>query len=98
MADQGQQPDQKQPQAPAIRVARTPAQYSQDQPLYFAQCNDVTILKNGCAPLEGDKYDGTKLKMFLAQLANKASQFNWNSQGMLTYGPHNLAHLWATQS
>jgi hypothetical protein len=87
MADQGQQPDQKQPQAPAIRVARTPA-----------QCNDVTILKNGCAPLEGDKYDGTKLKMFLAQLANKASQFNWNSQGMLTYGPHNLAHLWATQS
>lgn len=91
MADQQQQaPAQPAAPPPIIRVARTPAQYSQDQPLNFAERNDVTIFKNGCAPLEGDKYDGTKLKMFLAQLANRANQFNWNSQGMLTYGPNHL--------
>jgi hypothetical protein len=76
--------------APVVRVARTPAQYTIAQPLDFAQRNDITIFKNGCAPLDGDKYDGTKLKMFLTKLQFKANQYNWNEQGMLTYGPTHL--------
>ena len=91
MANQPQQVQQNQQQvAAAVCMARTPAQYSIDQPLNFAEHNNVTIIKNGCTPLEGEKYDGTKLKMFLAQLSNRAAQFNWNAQGMLTYGPNNL--------
>jgi hypothetical protein len=67
-----------------------PAQYSIDQPLNFAEHNDIIIFKSGCAPLGGEKYDGTKFTMFLAQLSNRVTQFNWNAQGMLTYGPNNL--------
>jgi len=76
--------------APVIRVAKMPAQYSILQPLNFAERNDITIFKNGCAPLDGEKYDGTELKLFLTKLQSKAGQFNWNSQGMLTYGPNGL--------
>jgi hypothetical protein len=92
MADPNQPAQPAVPAAPApvIRVARTPAQYMIAQPLDFAQHNDMTIFKNGCAPLEGDKHDGTKLKMFLTKLQFKASQYNWNAQGMLTYGPNQL--------
>jgi len=86
MADK---PQQFQQVAAAVRVARMPAQYSIDQPLNFAERNDIIIFKNGCASLEGKKYDGTKLKIFLAQLSNRATQFNWSAQGMLTYGPNN---------
>jgi hypothetical protein len=71
-------------------VARTPVQYSGDQPLNFAKCNDITIFNKGCEALEGDKYDGKKLNLFLAQLQVKAEKYNWNSQGMLTYGSQNL--------
>jgi hypothetical protein len=86
MADK---PQQFQQVAAAVRVARMPAQYSIDQPLNFAERNDIIIFKNGCASLEGKKYDGTKLKIFLAQLSNRTTQFNWSAQGMLTYGPNN---------
>jgi hypothetical protein len=51
-------------QVPVIRVARMPVQYTITQPLDFNQRNDITIFKNGCAALEGDRYDGTKLKTF----------------------------------
>jgi len=94
MADQGQQPpDQQilaQPQPPLVRVARTPAQYTIVQPLDFSQRNDITVFNNGCAALKGDKYNGTKLKLFLTKLQSKAGQFNWNALGMLTYGPRAL--------
>jgi hypothetical protein len=79
----------QQPPAVAVRVARTPAQYSEDQPLNFAERNDIAIFNKGCEPLEGDKYDGAKLKVFLARLQVKAEKFNWKSQGMLTCGAHN---------
>jgi hypothetical protein len=36
--------------------------------------------------LEGDTYDGTKLNLFLARLQVKAEKYNWNIQGMLTFG------------
>jgi hypothetical protein len=85
------EPAQPAPQAaPVVRVARAPAQYTIIQPLDFSQRNDITIFKNGCTALEGDKYDGTKLKLFLTKLQSKAGQFNWNALGMLTYGPRAL--------
>ena len=94
MADQGQQPPNQQilaqPQPPPVRVARTPAQYTIVQPLDFSQCNDITVFKNGCTALEGDKYNGTKSKLFLTKLQSKAGQFNWNALDMLTYGPREL--------
>jgi hypothetical protein len=67
------------PPAVAVRVARSPAQYSEDQPLNFAERNDIAIFNKGCEPLKGDKYDGTKLKIFLARLQVKAEKFNWIS-------------------
>jgi hypothetical protein len=73
-----------------VLVARNPAQYSEDEPLNFAERNDIAIFNKACKPLKGDKYDGTKLKLFLAQLQIKAEKFNWKSQGMLTFGAHNL--------
>ena len=57
--------------APVIQVARTPAQYSICQPLNFSECNDITIFKNGCAPLDGEKYDATKLNLFLTSYNQK---------------------------
>jgi hypothetical protein len=44
--------------APVIRVAKMPAQYSILQPLNFAERNNITIFINGCAPLDGETYDG----------------------------------------
>jgi hypothetical protein len=76
MADQGQPPPDQ--QLPVV------------QPLDFSQRNDITVFKNGCAALEGDKYDGTKLKLFLTKLQSKAGQFNSNALGILTYGPRAL--------
>jgi hypothetical protein len=70
-----------------------PNQYSILQPLNFAKCNDITIFKNGCAPLDGHKCDGTKLKLFLTKLESKEGEFNWSSQGMLTYGPNEMSLL-----
>jgi hypothetical protein len=68
MADQGQHPpDQQilaQPQPLPVRVARTPAQYTIVQPMDFSQRSDITVFTNGCAALEGDKYNGTILKLF----------------------------------
>jgi hypothetical protein len=43
-------------QPPAVQVARTPAKYSEDQPLNFAECNDNAIFNKGFEPLEGNKY------------------------------------------
>jgi hypothetical protein len=83
----------QQPPPVAVRVARTPAQYSEDQPLNFAERNYIAIFNKGCEPLEGDKYNGTKLKIFLARLQVKAEKFNWKSQGMLTCGAHNSSLL-----
>jgi hypothetical protein len=71
-------------------AARTPAEFSANQPLNFAERNDIAIFNKGCEPLEGDKYDGTKLNLFLARLQVKAEKYNWNSQGLLTFGPRNL--------
>jgi len=91
MAEPAQQQNQPAPQAAiVVRVARTPAQYTIVEPLDFSQRNDITVFKNGCAALKGDKYDGTKLKLFLTYLQSKAGQFNWNALGMLTYGPRAL--------
>jgi hypothetical protein len=94
MADQGQQPPNQQilaqTQPLPVCVARTPAQYTIVQPLDCSQPNDISIFKNGCAALEGDKYNRTKLKLFLTKLQSKAGQFNWNALGMLTYGPRAL--------
>jgi hypothetical protein len=73
-----------------MTAARTPAEYSANQPLNFAERNDIAIFNKGCEPLEGNKYDGTKLNLFLARLQVKAEKYNWNSQGLLTFGARNL--------
>jgi hypothetical protein len=58
MADANQQqPAVPAAPTPVVRAARTPAQYMISQPLDFTQRNDITIFKNGCAPLDSNKYD-----------------------------------------
>jgi hypothetical protein len=47
-----------------VGVARIPAQYSDDQPHNFSEQNDIAIFNKSCEPLEGHKYDGTKLNLF----------------------------------
>jgi hypothetical protein len=54
--------------------ALTPAYQTQNQALNYQEKRDADTYYKGCQPLEGDPYDGTKLKDFLTRLQAKASQ------------------------
>lgn len=68
--------------------ALTPAYQTQNQALNYQEKRDADTYYKGCLPLEGDPYDGTKLKDFLARLQAKASQFGWDQ--ILTIQNRNL--------
>jgi hypothetical protein len=77
-----QVPPQPQP------FALIPAYQTQNQALNYQEKRDADTYYKGCAPLEGDPYDGTKLKDFLARLQAKAGQFGWGP--ILTIQNRNL--------
>ncbi len=56
----------------------TPAYSNQNQILNYQDKRDANTYYIGCAALEGDPYDGTKLSDFLAHLKAKADQFCWS--------------------
>ncbi len=58
--------------------ALTPPYQTQNQALNYQEKRDSEIYYKGCAPLEGDPYDGTKLKDFLARIQARAGQFDWH--------------------
>ena len=58
------------------------------QALNYQEKRDADTYYKGCQSLEGDPYDGTKLKDFLARLQAKASQFGWDQ--ILTVQNRNL--------
>jgi hypothetical protein len=66
--EEQQQQQEMQNQNPPVAAARTPECYSQDAPLDYSQRNDIAIFHKGCKALEGEKYDGSKLALFLACL------------------------------
>lgn len=83
------------PLAPPMAAAHTPAEYSTNQPLNLAKCNDLALSNKGCESPEGNKYDRTKLNLFVVRFQAKAEHCNWDSQGLLNFGPQNLN--WLTQ-
>jgi hypothetical protein len=79
-----QQQQQQQPAGPPA-LTLTPAYSNQNCILNYQEKRDADTYYKGCAALEGDPYDSTKLADFLSRLQAKAEQFGWNE--ILTISP-----------
>jgi hypothetical protein len=75
------------PPNPPVAFALTPAHQTQAL-LNFQEKREADTYYKGCAPLEGDPYDGTSLADFLSRIQARADQFGWES--ILTIQNQNL--------